>query len=138
MIAEIKLVARLARELCRFRTAGAIIVLGGDDNLTQTWGLSTGATTEQILFTAIRQLPRPNPDRITHVGLRPFSDAAQHLAFGLAEMWPRFPLPVLRVEMGPPAARVTVRIELDGVEVATATVAESKRTTENLARQAQL
>jgi hypothetical protein len=137
MIAEIRLIARLARELCRFRTLGAVIVIARDDNRTDTWGLSTGDSTEKILYVALRQLPRL-ADRIHHVGLRPFSLAAENIAHGLVEMWPRFPLPVLRVEIGPPAARVTVRIELDGVEVAAACIGESPRITENMARQVKL
>lgn len=139
MLSEIRHLARVARELWRARTATAVTIIAGDDNLTDllVFGMGDMANTELVLFTALRQLPRPNTDRINHAGLRPFSDAAQHLAIGMAELWPRFPALTLHGQIGPPAARVTIALQLDGEEVARATIAERPRLNpEELARRA--
>jgi len=137
MLAEIRLVWRLARELARRRTAAAVIVIAGDDNLTDTYGLSTGDSTEKILFHALRNLPSRNYVEFTTGGH--FAEAARHLALGMAELWPQFPILTLHGKIGiPPADRVRIVIQLDGREVARATIAE-RRTNggEDLARQVQ-
>src|SRR5712692_10810221 len=105
MLAEIRLVYRLARELARRRTAAAVIVIAGDDNLTDTYGLSTGDSTEKILFHALRNLPSRNYVEFTTGGH--FAEAARHLALGMAELWPQFPILTLHGQIGiPPADRV--------------------------------
>ena len=133
MIPEIRLVYRLARELARRRTAAAVIVIAGDDNLTDTYGLSTGDSTEKILFHALRNLPSRNYVEFTTGGH--FAEAARHLALGMAELWPQFPTLTLHGKIGiPPADRVRIVIQLDGREVARATIAERRPLGEDAAR----
>src|SRR5258707_2434032 len=128
MIAEIRLVYRLARELARRRTAAAVIVIAGDDNLTDTYGLSTGDSTEKILFHALRNLPARNYVEFTSGGH--FAEAARHLALGMAELWPQFPTLTLHGQIGiPPADRVRFGIHLYGTAVATAKSHEPRPTT---------
>ncbi len=133
MLAEIRLLARTARELWRSRTAAAVLVVAGDDNLVETFALD-GTDTAAVLLTAVRGLKRW-PDRIEFQGdVEPFADAARHLAVGLAQLWPRVPELVTHVMIGPPTARVTVQILLDGALAAGASIGERRPIDEHAAR----
>src|SRR5260370_7066163 len=79
MLAEIRLLARTARELWRSRTAAAVIVIAGDDNLVETFELD-GTDTAAVLLTAVRGLKRwPDPIEFQR-DVDPFPDPAPHLS----------------------------------------------------------
>ena len=139
MLAELRHLARLARELARRRTATAVTIIAGDDNLTEvfTLGAKDMRHAELVLYHALRQLPPLASNRVDFTAGDDFGEAARHLAIGLARLWPRFPIVVTRVQIGPPAALVSVQIELDDFEVARATIAQRRPIGEDLARQVQ-
>src|SRR5260370_10887578 len=136
MRAETSRRGRPARGPRRHRTATAVTIIAGDDNLTEvfTLGAKDMRHAELVLYHALRQLPPLASNRVDFTAGDDFGEAARHLAIGLARLWPRFPIVVTRVQIGPPAARISVQIELDDVEVARATIAARRPTGQDVTR----
>jgi len=142
MSPEIDLVRDLIRGLRNPQVAAAVVILADRAGNVETFGIGDdGQSTEpdrvivETIKTALRRLA-PLGGRIAFNGAtQPYADAARYLATGLAMAWPQQPNVEFRRIVAVPGFHVAIAIDVDGVEVARASIGEPIG--EDLARQVQ-